>query len=84
MYLCINGRLSVMICVADTIKETSREAVDKLKSMGIKVYMLTGDNRRTAEYIGRQAHVRRSDRRSSAGRIGGSGKPSAKRRQKRL
>ena len=46
-----------MICVADTIKETSREAVDKLKSMGIKVYMLTGDNRRTAEYIGRQAHV---------------------------
>ena len=57
MYLCINGRLSGMICVADTIKETSREAVDKLKSMGIKVYMLTGDNRRTAEYIGRQAHV---------------------------
>ncbi|MFR1832625.1 MAG: heavy metal translocating P-type ATPase [Lachnospiraceae bacterium] len=57
MYLCIDGRLAGMICVADTIKDTSRDAIDKLKSAGIKVYMVTGDNRQTAEYIGRQAHV---------------------------
>lgn len=57
MYLCEDGRLIGMICVADTIKETSREAIDKLKSAGIKVYMVTGDNRQTAEYIGKQAHV---------------------------
>ncbi len=53
MYLCIDGRLAGMICVADTIKDTSRDAIDKLKSAGIKVYMVTGDNRQTAEYIGR-------------------------------
>lgn len=57
MYLIIDGRLTGMICVADTIKDTSREAIDQLKSIGVKVYMVTGDNRQTAEYIGKQAHV---------------------------
>lgn len=57
MYVVVNGVLKGMICVADTIKETSIEAVDQMKSLGIEVYMLTGDNRQTAEYIGRQAHI---------------------------
>lgn len=57
MFIAENGRIKGMICVADTIKESSAEAVDELKAMGMEVYMLTGDNRRTAEYIGAQAHV---------------------------
>lgn len=57
MYLTVNGKLVGMICVADTIKETSRDAIDQLRSLGIKVYMVTGDNRQTAEHIGKQAHV---------------------------
>lgn len=57
MYVVVDGVLKGMICVADTIKETSIEAVDQMKSLGIEVYMLTGDNRQTAEYIGRQAHI---------------------------
>lgn len=40
-----------IIAVADTVKETSKEAVDQLKSMGIAVYMITGDNKRTAQAI---------------------------------
>lgn len=57
MYVVIEGRLAGMVCVADTIKETSVEAVEKIKSLGVAVYMVTGDNERTAEYIGSQARV---------------------------
>ena len=46
-----------MIAVADTIKPDSPQAVRELKSMGIRVVMLTGDNQRTAAAIGRQAGV---------------------------
>jgi Cu2+-exporting ATPase len=46
-----------MIAVADTLKEDSKEAVAQLKNMGVRVVMLTGDNRRTAEAVGRQAGV---------------------------
>lgn len=46
-----------MIAVADVIKEDSRQAVEELKNMGIHVVMLTGDNERTANAIGRQAGV---------------------------
>ena len=52
-----DGRLLGMIAVADTIKEDSPRAVRELQEMGISVIMLTGDNRRTAEAIGRQAGV---------------------------
>jgi Cu+-exporting ATPase len=54
MYLVIENKLEGIIGVADTIKETSVEAIDRIKSLGIKVYMLTGDNRLTAENIGKQ------------------------------
>lgn len=51
------GRLLGVIAVADTIKEDSPEAIRQLQGMGIRVVMLTGDNQRTADAIGRQAGV---------------------------
>ena len=51
------GRLLGVIAVADTIKEDSPQAIRELRNMGIRVVMLTGDNQRTAEAIGRQAGV---------------------------
>ena len=51
------GRLLGMIAVADAIKPESPQAVRELQNMGIRVVMLTGDNQRTAEAIGRQAGV---------------------------
>ena len=51
------GRLVGVIAVADTIKEDSPEAIRQLQNMGIRVVMLTGDNQRTADAIGRQAGV---------------------------
>ena len=51
------GRLLGVIAVADTIKEDSPEAIRQLQNMGIQVVMLTGDNQRTADAIGRQAGV---------------------------
>ncbi len=57
MYVVVDGRTEGLISVADPIKATSAAAVDALKQDGLRVYMLTGDNRRTAEFIGAQAHV---------------------------
>ena len=51
------GHLLGVIAVADTIKEDSPEAIRQLQNMGIRVVMLTGDNQRTADAIGRQAGV---------------------------
>ena len=51
------GRLLGILAVADTIKEDSPDAIRQLQAMGIRVVMLTGDNQRTAEAIGRQAGV---------------------------
>lgn len=55
--LAIDKKIAAVIGVADVIKDTSASAVAKLKSMGIKVYMVTGDNPRTAAAIGRQAGI---------------------------
>ena len=50
-------KLIGIIAVADTIKQDSPEAIKQLKNMGIKVVMLTGDNKRTADAIGKQTGV---------------------------
>ena len=52
-----DGKLLGMIAVADTIKEDSAQAIQDLRNMGIRVVMLTGDNEKTANAIGRQAGV---------------------------
>ena len=46
-----------LIAVADTVKSTSLDALNNLKKLGIKIFMITGDNRRTAEAIGRQLDI---------------------------
>ena len=57
LFFAKDGAFFGLIAVADTIKPDSPQAVQELKGMGIKVVMLTGDNQRTAEAIGRQAGV---------------------------
>ncbi|PYF08433.1 heavy metal translocating P-type ATPase [Ureibacillus chungkukjangi] len=57
MLAAINGQYAGLVAVADTIKETSKEAVLRLKAMGIEVIMMTGDNERTAHAIGKEVGV---------------------------
>ncbi|MBZ5751139.1 heavy metal translocating P-type ATPase [Metabacillus rhizolycopersici] len=57
MLAAINGQYAGLVAVADTIKDTSREAVRRLQEMGIKVIMMTGDNRLTAQAIGKEVGV---------------------------
>ncbi len=57
LFFLKDGALLGMIAVADVIKEDSPQAVKELQNMGIRVVMLTGDNERTANAIGRQAGV---------------------------
>ncbi|MCL2874639.1 MAG: heavy metal translocating P-type ATPase [Defluviitaleaceae bacterium] len=57
MYVAINGLLEGIIAVADIIKPTSAAAISKLQSMGIEVVMITGDNKRTAEAVAKEAGI---------------------------
>lgn len=57
LYFSEDGHLLGMIAVADVIKKDSPQAIQELKNMGLRVVMLTGDNERTAQAIGRKAGV---------------------------
>ncbi|KKR48978.1 MAG: Heavy metal translocating P-type ATPase [Candidatus Magasanikbacteria bacterium GW2011_GWC2_40_17] len=57
MHLTADSKLLGLIAVADTLKETSKEAINKLQQMKIRTIMITGDNKRTAESIARQLGI---------------------------
>ncbi|MBI2323307.1 MAG: copper-translocating P-type ATPase, partial [Chloroflexi bacterium] len=54
MLLAVDGRPQGVLAAQDPLKPTAREAVAALRALGLDVYLLTGDNRRTAEAVGRQ------------------------------
>ncbi len=57
LYVAIDGKLAAAIAVADPIKETSAAAIAALKTRGLKLMMVTGDNRRTAEAVAKKAGI---------------------------
>lgn len=57
MYMVVDNKFGGIIAVADIVKENSKKAIEKLKSMGIKVLMLTGDNKKTALSIGKEVGI---------------------------
>ncbi len=57
MFVSFDSILVAIIAVADSVKETSAEAIEKLSVMGIKTYMLTGDNQRTATAIAKELNI---------------------------
>ncbi|MBQ9263204.1 MAG: heavy metal translocating P-type ATPase [Clostridia bacterium] len=59
LFFARNGQMLGIIAVADTIKEDSPQAIRQLQNMGVQVVMLTGDNERTAQAVGKQAGVDR-------------------------
>lgn len=57
MYVAREGSVIGIISVADPVKQTSEKAIKRMQQMGVTVYMLTGDNQLTADYIGRSVGV---------------------------
>jgi Cu+-exporting ATPase len=81
IFVAVDGEAAGLVGVADVVREESREAVERLHSLGLEVAMLTGDNRRTAEAIARElgvdrvvAEVRPEDKAAEVERLQDEGK----------
>jgi Cu+-exporting ATPase len=57
MLISVDGRVKGAIAVADTLKEGAKEAIEELKKMGLEIWMITGDNKKTAEAIGKELGI---------------------------
>ena len=57
MFVAVDGKAAGVVAVADRVRESAKRAVERLHERGIKTVMLTGDNKRTAEAVGRQIGI---------------------------